>query len=104
MTGLISLILAIPMIILRGFVLSSIWLWYLVPGLNVEPISVFTGIGFAFIINLLTMHLTLGQVSILMYMGITTPSTGVSFTVMGLNFAGILMIWFAAYLFYIIPG
>ncbi len=50
---LIVLALDIPAIIFRGFVLASLWLWFIVP-LGLSPIGKAHAIGIAILIALLT--------------------------------------------------
>lgn len=41
-------------IILRGFLISKFWMWFIIPVLNVTQISVAQGIGFSMMISLIT--------------------------------------------------
>ena len=50
---LLFLLLDIPLVIFRGFVLSQLWLWFLVP-VGVSPISVVNAIGISIVIGFFT--------------------------------------------------
>lgn len=51
--AIFTLLMQIPMVMLRGFVLSKLWLWFLVP-LGVPAIGVALAIGIIVLVNLLT--------------------------------------------------
>lgn len=56
----LTMVTNLGLIVLRGFVLSRLWLWFVVPSFGIAAISIATGIGFSFIAVLLTNHLTVG--------------------------------------------
>ncbi len=52
---LLVIAIDIPVIMLRGFVLSVLWLWFIVP-LGVSPIGIAWGIGLSILVGLFTMN------------------------------------------------
>jgi hypothetical protein len=52
--SLMLMIAAIPMALLRAFVLTKLWLWYLVPGFGLAPLT----LGYAYGLSLIAGYLT----------------------------------------------
>ena len=53
-TGCIAAILVLPIsILLRGWVLTKLWEWFVVPGFGLEPISIPIAYGLALVVTLL---------------------------------------------------
>lgn len=53
---LISLIISIPTSIWSGFVLTKLWLWFIVPVFALAPLAIVPAIGLAIVVSYLTLH------------------------------------------------
>lgn len=55
---LIFLLTIVPSALLRGFVVSKLWLWHVVPVFHLAPITVSQAISVSLIFSVLTYHYT----------------------------------------------
>lgn len=52
-----SLIISIPTSIWSGFVLTKLWMWFIVPVFALAPLTIVPAIGLALVVSFLTFHL-----------------------------------------------
>jgi hypothetical protein len=89
MSLLFLFLLSIPATILQGYVVSQLWLWFIVP-LGVVNISVAHGIGIALIVSYLTARIN----------GATDPAIK-GWTLFLANVFGALFVWGFAYIIHL---
>lgn len=53
---LLTILFCVPLMILKGHVLSVLWGWFLVPSLGVPALNLVPAIGLSIIMELLTVH------------------------------------------------
>lgn len=52
-----TLIFTIPLIILKGYILSRFWFWFVLPIFDVIPLSIVTAVGLSMTVSLFTFSL-----------------------------------------------
>ena len=89
--GCILIVIMLPIsIFLKGFVLSRLWLWFMVP-LGVMPITLAHAYGLAVMIALFTVHQKADA---------EAKGGGIIYLAFRMNIGGPLIVWFIGWLCY----
>jgi hypothetical protein len=55
---LVMLVLLIPMMLLEGFILSQLWVWFIVPVFSLPVLSVGQSVGIMVVVGMITTQIT----------------------------------------------